>query len=126
MNNDVVSISDFVGPNRSALVTKPKTPFGGYAETIIQDPADYDALEIQGVRDLAGELGIKDGSTCCEVDNERPQFFSVYAHLVEGGVDCIGDFAHVEEAQSYAGTIASQHGWNAVDYTAGTLTERLP
>ena len=127
MKLGTLTLRKFFGLNKPSASPAAETEaqFGGYAETIIPHPADFDALEVQGVRDMAGAQGITDG-TCCEVDNENPEFFSVYAHLVEGGVECIGDFTLLVDAQSYAGVIASQYGWNVVDYTGGTVTGRLP
>jgi hypothetical protein len=90
-----------------------------YADAIIGDRvADYDALEIQGVRNL-NALDDPAG-TCCEVDNENPQFFSVYAHLRQdgqkGGVECVGDFANYASANSYAWELAEQYQWPVRDY----------
>jgi hypothetical protein len=115
-----LSLRKFFGLEKaaSAPAVETEAQFGGYAETIITNPADFDALEIQGVRDVAGEQGITEG-TCYEVDNENPEFFSGCAHLVDGGVECIGDFTLLADAQGYAGVIASQYGWNVVDYTGG-------
>lgn len=65
--------------------------------------AAFDALEIHGVRDLAPALGRDaDGSTWCEVDDQNPQFFSVYAHLAEGGVECLEDFKTLAQAEAWA------------------------
>jgi hypothetical protein len=96
------------------------TQFEGYAETIIDDPANYDALEIQGVSETPDTFGMP-GETICEVDNDHPNFFSVYAHLAEGGVECIGDFATVADARTYAAQIVAQYGreWPIEDFTTG-------
>lgn len=89
---------------------QPEPPkWGGYAETIITNPADFDALEVHGVRDLNEPAS--DKGTQCEVDDEDPQFFSVYAHLVEGGVECVGDFERMAEASAYGERLGKQHGW---------------
>lgn len=86
----------------------------GYAETIIQDPALYDAIEIQGVRNLNDA---NDEETMFEVDNENPEQFSVYAHLVEGGVECVGDFGTHELASAYAIQIAKTYQYPIYNYT---------
>lgn len=87
----------------------------GYAESIIADRVQsYDALEIQGVRDL-NEPDCPEG-TCCEVDNENPLFFSVYAHLKEGGVECVGDFGTHLLAEQYAKELALKYGWPVHDF----------
>ncbi|MFD2274272.1 hypothetical protein ACFS07_33295 [Undibacterium arcticum] len=63
-----------------------------YADSIIGDRHDqYDGLEIHGVRNFA----LPDGTdgTFCEIVDEDPEFHSVYVHLKEGGLDCVGDFS---------------------------------
>jgi hypothetical protein len=106
-----------------SYMTDTAITYGGYASDIILNPADYDAMEINGVITETD----RDGTTHCEAvfGETVPEFFSVYAHLVEGGVECIGDFATIENANIYAGEIAREYGYNVVDYTAG-LSERLP
>lgn len=87
-----------------------------YAESIIGDRAgDYDALEVHGVRDqnAPGDL---DG-TNFEIDDKNPQSFSVYAHLIEGGVDCVGDFSEHEAAAGYAAELSKAHGWAVTDHS---------
>lgn len=87
-----------------------------YAESIIRDRAcDYDGIEIHGVRDLA-ELNDQ-RNTCCEIDDENPQYFSTYVHLKEGGVECVGDFATHDLAREYAGELARQYQWKVWDYS---------
>jgi hypothetical protein len=95
-------------------VVEPKS--GGYAEDIIKDAADYDAIEVHGVRDIAPPEVAADGSTICEVDDDNPQFFSVYVHLVQGGVECIGDFETRTGARDYALRIHRQFGWTVFNY----------
>ena len=75
-------------------------------------PENYDAVEIQGVREdpVSNSIG---------VDNENPEFFSVYLHLKEGGVECIKDFSTLKEAQLFAADIASKHVWPLYNYTRG-------
>lgn len=81
-----------------------------YADTIIEDrPGDYDAIEIQGVRDV-NEPGDPLG-TCCEVDNETPHFYSVYVHCKSGGVECVGDFGAFASAEAYANELAEKYAW---------------
>lgn len=84
-------------------VTMPDT----HAGSVLDDPSKIDALEIHGV----AEEQDPDGGTICEIDDENPAFFSVYAHLRRGGVDCIADFPTREAAKSFARSIASEHGW---------------
>ncbi len=90
-----------------------------YGDTIIGERhAEYDALQIHGVRDL-NLPGNPEGS-CCEVDNENPQFFSVYAHMKEGGVECVGDFATRALAEAYAKELATQYNWPIHNYATAT------
>ena len=84
-----------------------ETTFGGYAESIIIHPNDYDQLEIHGV----SETPDGNGGTVCEVDDENPEFYSVYAHLKVGGVECIGDFPSPAEAMAYASVYSVRYGW---------------
>jgi len=88
-----------------------------YAESVIKDRAcDYDGIEIHGVRDL-NEPNDPEG-TCCEVDDEDPQFWSVYVHLKSGGVDCIGDFGTHALACEYAGDVFRTYGgWKVYDFS---------
>ena len=80
-----------------------------YGDAIIGERRDcYDGLEIQGVRDFSPP-GDPHG-TFCEVDNENPQFFSVYAHLKEGGVESVGDFGECVLAATYAQELATKYG----------------
>lgn len=86
-----------------------------YADLIIGSCAEYyDAIEVHGVRDL-NEPDDPQG-TCCEVDDEHPQFFSVYVHLKEGGVECVGDFGSVSLARSYAVEMAGKFNWPVHDF----------
>lgn len=90
-----------------------------FADSIIGDRIhDYDGLEIQGVRDLHAKDDPK--GTCCEIDNENPQFFSVYVHICSngerGGVECIGDFGTHTLAAEYAKELSKKYNWTINDY----------
>lgn len=80
------------------------TNVGGYAELVMLNPDEFDAVEVHGVRrlHLANDVDV-------EQDDERPEFYSVFAHMREGGVDCIGDFDTRGEADQYAGEIATRY-----------------
>ena len=71
-----------------------------YPESIIRDRlASYDALEVHPVRTNPQP----DGSTWRErCAAHEADIWSVYAHLAEGGVDCIGDFETEALALAYA------------------------
>ena len=85
-----------------------------YADSIMTEPGLYDAIEIHGVRDL--NIGSPDGSTCCEIDDIFPQFYSVFVHLKEGGIDCVGDFGSHTMAKRYAKELANKFGFHVVDF----------
>ncbi|RZU28955.1 hypothetical protein [Edaphobacter modestus] len=100
--------------------------WGGYAESIIKDPEFYDALELHGVRNILEDEYAAAGKgynattegTQCEVDDENPQFFSIYAHMYDGGVECIGDFETYHAAAAYGMEIATEYGWPLYTYSA--------
>lgn len=96
-----------------------------YAESIIRDQAcNYDAIEIHGARDV-GDPGRPD-STSCEVDDEDPQFFSVYVHLKEGGVECVGDHETRELAKDYASELSAKYGFLVYDFSPEKKVARAP
>ena len=84
-----------------------------YADSIIAGRVEaFDGLEIQGVRNL--NVPADPSGTQCEVDNKRPQFFSVYVHVTfeaGGGVECVGDFGTHALAEEYAIKLAKKYHW---------------
>ncbi len=94
-----------------------------YADSLIGKQSHiYHGLEIHGVRDQHepdDEMG-----TCCEVDDENPQFFSVYARYrpnqVNGCIQvlCIGDFGSYGLAKDYACELSQKYRWPIHDYQA--------
>ena len=76
-----------------------------YWREVIEDPNDFDAIEIHGVRDLGGGV--------CEITHEddTPDFFSVYVHMKEGGVQCVGDHSQLSEAKEHANMLSRLYGW---------------
>lgn len=64
----------------------------------MQNHKQYDAIEIHGVAEL--------GHGVCEVDDDHPDFYSVYLHLIPGCVDCHSDHDTHEAAQKTANIIA--------------------
>lgn len=99
----------------------------GYAEAFIGPEGEfahrYDAIEVHGVRDL-NEPNDQTG-TCCEVDDENPQFFSVYLHCRNGGMECVGDFSTIELAKQYAKDLSRDYGWPAIVAIAGLFLKGL-
>lgn len=95
-----------------------------FAESIIGDRKDaYDALEIHGVKDIGDPSG-SDG-TAVEMNDENPDFFSVYVHCKEGGVECVGDFGAHEQAVEYADELAKKYGWQVRDYSRNAKIQNL-
>ena len=81
-----------------------------FADTIIGERhADYDGIEIHGVRNIFDENDSR--GTCIEVDDGNPEFFSVYAHLRSGGVECVGDMGTLDLAEKYATELQKKYGW---------------
>lgn len=70
-----------------------------------------DAIEVHGVRNVAGEGGV----TIVEIDDVCPESFSVYLHRKEGGVDCVGDHETLFLAQKFANDLAQKYGLNIFD-----------
>lgn len=86
-----------------------------YADSILRGcECLYNALEVQGVRDLLS--GTSASGTQFEVDNVNPQQFSVYAHYIEGGVDAVGDFGTYALAMQYARELSRKYDWPVRDY----------
>lgn len=108
----------------SAAFTDEQVPvFDRYADSIMRGCEHlYDAFEIHGVRDLLAGTGASD--THYEIDNVNPQSFSVYAHLIEGGVEAVGDFSAYQLAADYAGELAEQHGMPMFDFVPDALKDR--
>lgn len=96
---------------------------GRYADSLITGNTHlYHGLEIHGVRDQ-NEPDDPMG-TCCEVDDENPEFFSVYARYkpnqVNGCIEvlCVGDFSDYVMAKDYACELSRAHRWPIHDYQA--------
>lgn len=100
---------------RTHMPATPEVMAESDSESFIAARAEtFDALEIHGVRDL-NEPNDPQG-TFCEVDEDNPGFFSVYAHLIEGGIECLGDFPDHDHALRYANEIGQKFGWSVGDY----------
>ena len=69
----------------------------------MRDIHSFDGLEIHPVRELIDE---DDGSSYCEqCEPHEAQFWSVYGHLIEGGVLCFEDFPSQAAARAFAETL---------------------
>jgi hypothetical protein len=86
-----------------------------YAESVEGDFYKYDALEIHGVRVLHKSINPK--GSICEIDDENPQYFSVYVHACRGGVECVGDFSKYELAKQYAEELSQKYQWEISDFS---------
>lgn len=68
----------------------------------------YDGLEIHPVRDTFRNREfpamdpIDRGTRCEPCEPDQAEFWSVYAHCKEGGIECLEDFHSIAEARSYA------------------------
>lgn len=83
--------------------------FDRYADGIIRGNTHlYDALEVHGVRNGAAA---GDDGTHYEVDNINPTSFSVYVHIKDGGLDCVGDFGRYADAVQYGTELSAQYNW---------------
>lgn len=68
----------------------------------------FDAIEVHPVCNV-GQDG-QTGTLYCEVCTpEEADFWSVYGHLKEGGVDCLEDFPTQEEAETFAARLRSAY-----------------
>jgi hypothetical protein len=86
-----------------------------YAETVIENPTDFDAIEVHDVCEFIDS----DSAVIYEADCDQHETssYSVYAHFKEGGIDCCGDFTRREEALAYGQELATEHGWPFYDHT---------
>lgn len=107
-----------VGPDRQS------TPGAGvifdrYAGGIVGANSHlYDTVEVHGVKNYETDA---ECGTCYEVNNEDPTLFSVYVHLKDGGVECVGDFSHYQDAENYGIELAAQYGWSMQSYVPEQL-----
>lgn len=86
-----------------------------YADSIIKGyAADYDGIEVHGVRNLLD--GLSSDETQFEIDDRNPQSFSVYVKLKIGGVDCVADCSEFDDAIEYARQLGKQYGWPVRDF----------
>jgi hypothetical protein len=85
-------------------MSRPEIDFGGYIEDIPHVPSECVGIEIEGVRQ---EI-IVDDEWGVTVDNNEPEFFSVYLRKSNGEARCIGDFEHYADAYAYADECATK------------------
>lgn len=83
------------------------------ADVIADNPENFNGIEVHGVRSY--QTGAD--SHTYEVDDLDPEAYSVYLHVVTGGVECVGDFTRRVDAQEYAREIGAAFAWEIHDYT---------
>ena len=74
------------------------------------DWKSFDAIEIGGCRNDADE-GAEDTCICGGYAANEAEFFTVYGHLIEGGVEAITDASTFEGARKIATYLASRYGF---------------
>lgn len=78
------------------LEEEPQIPLADrYAEKVIRDHVLVVGIELEGVKYTEDRLDVI-------VDNENPDFYSVYARLKAGQAAAVGDFIAYEAALEYA------------------------
>ena len=106
-----------IEPAASATQTQPVSPAAKSMVEVFDRFADgvvgcyqhhYDGIEVHGVRSCAAPA---DDGTCYEIDNVNPSLFSVYLHLKQGGVECVGDFSHYSDAVQYGAELNAEYAW---------------
>lgn len=86
------------------------------AKVINNQPELFSGLEINGAReDVTNESDSQELVKTTVVDNENPQFISVYARRKVGSVSCIGDFGSHAEAAEYAKQLGAKYDWPVTD-----------
>lgn len=79
-----------------------KVNYGGYAEEVMANPAEALLIEVHGVIQIVDPA---QKHARYEVNDEQPEFFSVYARLFDRSSTCIADFPNLTEADAYADEI---------------------
>ena len=99
-------------PNQSAIADL--TSKEGYAESVIDgQPEKFDAVELHGCREHI--YPDEPHRNFVEQDDENPQYWSVFLHYKTGGLDCVGDFATLKQAEDYAETVSNRYGYEGCD-----------
>lgn len=62
----------------------------------------YDGLEIHPVRELKSDDSASNETYCEVCEPEDAHFWSIYGHLIEGGVECFDDFPNEAKARTFA------------------------
>ncbi|GAB6142454.1 hypothetical protein JCM14076_31840 [Methylosoma difficile] len=94
--------------------------FDTYTELLGCPMSQYVDIEIHGVVDInSGD--IESDETQCQVDDENPQFFSVYVRHKDGCSEVIADAGlnKLYDLREFAQRLAEQNQWRYKDYTLG-------
>lgn len=73
------------------------------------DWARFDAIEIGGCRNEA-DNNVDETYICGGYEAAEAEFFTVYGHLIEGGVEAITDAPTLDEASRIANLFSSRNG----------------
>lgn len=75
------------------------------------DPSRFDAWEVGGIRDMASADARERGETfMCSCAGDDAEQWTIFGHLVEGGVDAVHDGDTAEEAVEIAEALAAATG----------------
>jgi len=90
-----------------------------YAESVIGNRATFDAIEVHDVSEFTDPEGDVYYESDC--DQYSVSSYSVYAHLVEGGIDCCGDFTRRDDALAYGKELSEKYGWPVYDFSTSII-----
>lgn len=68
----------------------------------------YDGIEVNSCKDVGGNIEPF-------WPKEDADFFTIYLHRIEGGVDAILDFATYDEVMQVAETISKLKNWDIIN-----------
>lgn len=90
---------------------------------MLSRPADFDAVEVHGCATVGACWSSEQGAyRVVEQTDESPEFWSAFAHLKEGGIECIGDFETEWAATDFANRFAEAIG---VERVSGVDPSRM-
>lgn len=90
----------------------------------MESPLHYDRVCIHGVRDMTPHGSERSGS-CCVIDDNAPEWFSVYVVERSGRYSVVGDFGSLLRASAFAHELSTKLDKPVSPYL-GTLTPTSP